>query len=450
MAMRTATPLVTCWVTTVRGRSATSEAISTPRTIGPGWVTMASSPSRCTRRGREPPARRVLAQRGDERAAPPLGLEAEQRDDVGVAQGVVEVGGHLDRPALERGRQQAARGGQGDVGSQGGVGQHLGASHPAVPHVADDQDAQPLEAGDAELVGRGALAFGQHLAHGEAVQQGLRRVLVPAVARVDDRGPLHPTGDLVRRARRAVPDDDGVDAHGLDRLDGVAQALALLDRRRGHREREHVGREALGRGLEGEPGAGRLLEEEGGHHLAAQGRHLGHRAPLHLGEGLGHPEHLGDAVGAAQVGHREQVLGSAHSLLQGADPDAVLADVDHLLAAGGQVLAHEVGADGQLAVAAVDHDGQLDGPGPAEVVQRVEGGPDGPPGEEHVVDQHHHPAGQVDRDVGDRLGQDGAQADVVAVEGHIERAQLRGRTPSIWRRISAIGRPAGRHRSGAR
>ena len=50
MAMRTATPLVTCWVTTVRGRSATSEAISTPRTIGPGWVTMASSPSRCTRR----------------------------------------------------------------------------------------------------------------------------------------------------------------------------------------------------------------------------------------------------------------------------------------------------------------------------------------------------------------------------------------------------------------
>ena len=46
------------------------------------------------------------------------------------------------------------------------------------------------------------------------------------------------------------------------------------------------------------------------------------------------------------------------------------------------------------------------------------------PGEEDVVDQHDHPAGQVDRDVGHRLGQDGAQADVVAVEGHVEAADV--------------------------
>ena len=77
--------------------------------------------------------------------------------------------------------------------------------------------------------------------------------------------------------------------------------------------------------------------------------------------------------------------------------DAVLADVDHLLAAGREVLADVVGTDGQLTVAAVDHDGELDGAGPAEVVEGVEGGPDGPPREEDVVDQHDHPAGQVDR-----------------------------------------------------
>ncbi len=103
--------------------------------------------------------------------------------------------------------------------------------------------------------------------------------------------------------------------------------------------------------------------------------------------------------------------------------DAFGSDVDHLVATGGQVLAHVIGPDGQLAVAPVDHHGQLYGPGPAEVGEGVEGGPDGAPGEEHVVDQHHDLAGQVDRDVGDRLGQDRAQADVIAVEGDVEGAQ---------------------------
>ena len=39
---------------------------------------------------------------------------------------------------------------------------------------------------------------------------------------------------------------------------------------------------------------------------APQGRHLGDGAPLHLGEGLGHLEHLGDAV-APEVGDRQEV-----------------------------------------------------------------------------------------------------------------------------------------------
>ena len=63
--------------------------------------------------------------------------------------------------------------------------------------------------------------------------------------------------------------------------------------------------------------------------------------------------------------------------------------VDHLVAPGGQVLAHVVGADGQLPVAPVDHHRQLHRPGPAVVVEGVEGGPDRAPGEQHVVDQHH-------------------------------------------------------------
>ena len=74
-------------------------------------------------------------------------------------------------------------------------------------------------------------------------------------------------------------------------------------------------------------------------------------------------------------------------------------------------------------MATVDHDGQLHGPGPPEIVEGVEGGPDGPTGEEHVVDQHDHLAGQVTGDVGHRLGEDRSQPDVVAVEGDVEAAQ---------------------------
>ena len=140
MAMRTATPLATCRVTTVRGRSATSEAISTPAHhragMGDDRVRPGARPGRAVR-----PVRGVLAQAGPNDPAAPLGLQAEERDDVGVTGRVVEVGGHLHRPALEGRRQQAARCGQGDLGAEGGVGQHLGAGHPAVADVADDEDA---------------------------------------------------------------------------------------------------------------------------------------------------------------------------------------------------------------------------------------------------------------------------------------------------------------------
>src|SRR5436309_320034 len=108
------------------------------------------------------------------------------------------------------------------------------------------------------------------------------------------------------------------------------------------------------------------------------------------------------------------------SFLHLPEVDAVGVHVHHLVPPGGQVLAHVVGADRQLAVAPVDHDRELDGPGPAVVVDRVERGPDGAAGEEHVVDEDDHPAGEVEGDVRGRLGHDRAEADVVAVQGDVE------------------------------
>ena len=53
-AMRTAMPLVTCWVMTAPGSSAGSTAISTPRFIGPGCITSVCGASRAARSGVRP------------------------------------------------------------------------------------------------------------------------------------------------------------------------------------------------------------------------------------------------------------------------------------------------------------------------------------------------------------------------------------------------------------
>ena len=145
---------------------------------------------------------------------------------------------------------------------------------------------------------------------------------------------------------------------------------------------------------------------------------------------------------APEVGDREEVLRGA-SLDHLAEVDAVVVDVDDLVAAGREVLADVVGPDRQLAVAAVDHHRQLHRPGPAVVVEGVEGGPDRAAGEEHVVDEDDDRAVDVEGDVGDRLGQDRPQADVVAVEGDVERADRRAA-----RRRSPRGSPARRRASG--
>ena len=57
------------------------------------------------------------------------------------------------------------------------------------------------------------------------------------------------------------------------------------------------------------------------------------------------------------------------------------------LAGGRQVLADVVGADRQLAVAAVAEDGELDPPRAAVVEERVDRGPHRAAGEEDVVDE---------------------------------------------------------------
>ena len=105
--------------------------------------------------------------------------------------------------------------------------------------------------------------------------------------------------------------------------------------------------------------------------------------------------------------------------------------LDALGAGGRQVLADVVGADRQLAVAAVDDHGELDARGAAVVEERLDRRADRAAGVEDVVDEHDGAA--LEREVELRLAHDrlrvqrslaAADAHVVAVEGDVDGAEL--------------------------
>src|SRR5918912_4345304 len=87
------------------------------------------------------------------------------------------------------------------------------------------------------------------LTDGERVEERLRRVLVRAVAGVDDCRAAH-TRQLVRRAGRRMADDDQVGGHRFEVARRVEQGLALRHARRRGADVDDVGRETFARYLE--------------------------------------------------------------------------------------------------------------------------------------------------------------------------------------------------------
>ncbi len=187
--------------------------------------------------------------------------------------------------------------------------------------------------------------------------------------------------------------------------DRVLQRLALVDRGAGGLDRDEVGGEALRGELEGGARARARLVEEGDDGAAAQGRHLLDVAAADLGEALGAIEDRLD-LGFGELLDREQVLHAPTSAACGVGDrhfvgavELLEPDVDPLLASGRQVLADVVGADRQLAVAAVAEHGELN-PLRAPVVEEgVDRGAHRAAGEEDVVDEHDGAAGEVEVDV---------------------------------------------------
>ena len=164
-AIRTATPLVTCSRMTEFGASATSDAISTPRFIGPGCMMITSGLASLTRSGVMP--KTVKYSRSDGKNSPCIRSSwmrsIMMTSAPSRARSIDEVTRTPSRSnPIGHERRRAAHP---DLGPQLRQQQHVRPQHPAVQHVADDRDLQPR---DPPLP----------LADGERVEQRLRRVLV--------------------------------------------------------------------------------------------------------------------------------------------------------------------------------------------------------------------------------------------------------------------------------
>ena len=150
----------------------------------------------------------------------------------------------MRRPGSERGRNfghELGRPAERDLRAELGQQMARGTGHAAVVDVADNRNLQSLER---FLV----------LQDREGIEQSLGRMLVHAVAGIDD-GNVEVLRHQVRRARGGMANHDGVRAHRAQRVAGVEQRFALLDARSRGLHQGGDGAQRLGGDLERRPRA---------------------------------------------------------------------------------------------------------------------------------------------------------------------------------------------------
>src|SRR5439155_24226079 len=203
------------------------------------------------------------------------------------------------------------------------------------------------------------------------------------------------TGDVaseqMTRPRRGVANDDRVRSHRLEVSSRVGERLALARARARGADVDRVRREPLGGDLERGAGTRARLVEEVDDRLPAERRHLLDVALRDLLERPGGVEDGADLLRRDPLQPEQMTLRERHgpssALAHRLDENLILPvrlrepDLDLLAPRGREILADVVGPDRQLAVAAVDQDGELDRLWPAEVDQRVHRGAHRPAGE---------------------------------------------------------------------
>ena len=246
-----------------------------------------------SRSGVTPQRGRVPAEAGDVVGAllHALLLHAEDVDDVGGGDRL-DVCRRLAAHGLDPPRKQGGWPDERDMRAEQRQCLDVRARDPRVQDVADDRDVQALDAAEG-LLDR------------VEVEQGLRRVLVLAVARVHD-ARLGDPRDELWRANVRVAQDDHVRVVGAERDRGVLQRLALVDRRAARLDRHRVRRESLRGELEARRRSRRRLVEDVDDEPAAQRRELLHLPLERALEASRSAEQALDVV-AGQVGDRDQM-----------------------------------------------------------------------------------------------------------------------------------------------
>ena len=258
-----------------------------------------------------------------------------------------------------------------------------------------------------------------------------------------------------------MPDDDRVGAHRLQGQRGVLEALALGDAGALGGEVDDVGGQPLGRRLERDPGAGGVLEEEVDHGAAAQRRQLLDRPVGEPGQLLGGVEDEERVVvgrgrrrraGGGFIGpppcRRSRLDASRCPRRRSPSSRTCTRSASEV----GQVLADVVGADRQLAVAAVDQDRELHR-ARAGRGRRARRGRPGRCGRRRARRRRGRRCGRRCPPAGARCAPSaraGVQPQVVAVHGDVERADRDVGCPRRRRSGRPAGGRAGRRGSGCR
>ena len=331
-------------------------------------------------------------------------MDPQHHDRVGPRRDrIIKVVGCSALPGLHADGQERGGCNEGDAGTEHREKIDVGARDPRVENVADDNHVRSIES---RARVRGPSPGRVVAPERHRVEQCLGGMLVGAVSRVEN-GKVHPAGvrESVGGSRRGVAYHNSVRSHCLQGQGGVLERFPLGDRGTSGLEVDDVGAQTLGGGLEGDARARRILEKEVDDGLTLKCGEL-LDAPVLCGGHLLRRVEDQNRLLARQVADRNE-MAQAHRLSAFPEKDAVAPvrfvkqDGDGLLARRRQVLADVVGPDRQFPVPAIHQDRQLDRRRSADPGQRIEGGLDGAPRVEHIVDENNglsvDPSGRYQR-----------------------------------------------------
>ena len=303
------TPLATWRVTSARGRVGDARvdldaAVHRARVHDQG---VGAQPRGAL--GGEPVGGGELGELGTNGPGAALALEPQQRRRRRPQPSASSRSSATSTPQDSTRRRAAACPGAGhaDRRAERGVRRDVAARDPAVAHVADDEDPQAVEelgTRSRRRACRGARPSASRTVNASSSPWvGCWCSPSPALmTRTCGTYRLTWTGaplDAWRRTTASMPSASMVAM--VSRRDSPFFTLARRDG-----QAQHVGAEALGRGLEAQPGPRRLLEEERGDDPALERRDLADGAPVDLDEALGDVEDLDDRL-ARQLAQVEEV-----------------------------------------------------------------------------------------------------------------------------------------------